>query len=124
MQRLLVFLSLLVCLVLTPAISQAQCYYGRCFAPPPLMMPGPVMQPVYQLPPVVIVEQATAKPADGPQPTPDPCFSTCTPQGCFRPVYQPQPCHSSYSGHYRRGIGLNLGVNLSWNSRTRCNQRW
>lgn len=141
---------------LSPAAAEAQCVNGQCVAPgfstPGVFVPAPV----YHVPPVVIVHarhaprpsQQPAPAEEGssgpdttvPSPVPDPAFSFCTPQGCFRPVLPacqpvcspqhylppqfclppqhclpPRPCYAPWpvhSAHVRRSVGV--GVNVSW----------
>ena len=105
MKTLLTFLTLLACLLLLPAVSDAQCPGGRCHAPvvssgivigEPIVISQPAPQFFYTSEP---------RPAPVPQPVPDPAFSPvivspCYGPHCFRPLPQPPPYH------YQRTFGI------------------
>lgn len=115
------------------AQATAQCYNGRCYGPPVIYSAPVYAVPVYSAPvysapahnPAGSEHPSCESPAVNPvlYPCPDPCFTQCTPQGCYRPPWPPGPgcpgyqpaCQPPGQTSYRRTVGI--GLNLTWNSK-------
>lgn len=133
------FLSSAICLIaivaavlLSPAVSFAQCPGGVCVGPPLVAMPGPVFGgPVFlapapacvphcyvvQSPPVIVSSESTPEKPPGSSPPP---VYQCS-SGTCRPMSS-----AGYGQQFSRRRSVGIGLNVSWQSSGRAGgfSRW